>query len=137
MDNSYTTSARPFLFASRAEMPARPPPELGSETYLREVAETRRLGGLDAPDRTPAQTAAAFFWAFQESKRGFMSVGVDMLSRYPRQGGVFEEARIMSQLATALADSAIVVWVDKERFLAWRPMTLIRLGGFGVMPDPN
>ena len=137
MDNGSTTSSRPFLFASRAEVPARPPPALGGAVYLRDVAETRRMGGLDAPDRTPAQTAAAFFWAFQESKRGFMSVAVDMLSRYPRRGGVFEEARILSQLATALADSAIVVWIDKERFSAWRPITLIRLGGFGVTPDPN
>ena len=51
--DSYTTSARPFLFSSRAAVPGRPPPPPGSEMFLRDVAETRRLGGIQLARPNP------------------------------------------------------------------------------------
>jgi hypothetical protein len=43
----------------------------------------------------------------------------------------------MSQLTAALADSAIIAWVQKERFTRWRPISAIREGAFGVPADPK
>ena len=66
------------------------------------------------------------FWAYQSSQRGFIALGAALLDANPRPGGLAEHARIMSQLAAAMADSAILIWVEKERFERWRPVTAIR-----------
>lgn len=133
-----TTNSRPYLFATVAEVLANmpSPPEVGSEAYNRDTAETRRLGAAQDATRTPEQTAAAVFWAYQSSQRGFVRLGVDLLDDFPRPGGLAEHARIMSQLTAAMADSAILVWAAKERFAMWRPITAINLGSDGVPADP-
>jgi len=87
-ENSYTTRTRPFLFSSRTAVPSRPPPQPGSDLYLRQVTETRQIGAASSPDRTPSQSAAAFFWAYQSSQRGFMRAGIDLVARYPGAGGI-------------------------------------------------
>ncbi len=135
LETSNTTATRPFLFASGADFAAAPPPALGGAAYLRDVAETRRLGGLDGSDRTDIQSYAARYWAYQSSQRGFLRLAVGLLEAHPRPGGLAEHARVMSQLAAALADSAIMVWSEKERFSFWRPITVIRAGGFGLAAD--
>lgn len=132
-----TTKSRPYLFATVAEVLADvpPPPPLGSEAYNRDTAEVRRIGVAEGSARTPEQTAAAVFWAFQSSQRGFVRLGVDLLDDYPRSGGLVEHARVMSQLTAAMADSAILVWAAKERFALWRPITALNLGSPGVASD--
>lgn len=134
-DTSNTTGVKPFLFARRSDFAAEPPPKLGSSIYRHDVAEVHGLGGLDSPVRTEAQSFAATFWAYQSSQRGFVRLAVSLLDAEPRPGGLAEHARIMSQLANAMADSAIMVWAEKERFSFWRPITAIHVGGFGVTAD--
>ena len=99
------------------------------------VAEVQRLGGLDSTDRRPEQSDTALYWAYQSSQRGFLHLAVTMLDAHPRPGGMAAHARIMSQLAVALADSAVLIWDEKERFGFWRPVTVIREGAPGVMQD--
>ena len=137
LETSNTTAARPFLFASRTDPAAVPPPVLGSARYLSDVAEVREMGGRQSTERTPAQTYAATYWAYQSSQRGFVRLAVSLLDAEPRSGGLLEHARIMAQLTAAMADSAIMVWAAKERFSFWRPVTVIRTGGFGVVADPT
>lgn len=134
---SNTSLTKPFLFSNPSDFAATPPPARGSERYVRDVAEVRRLGALHAPDRTATQNEAARFWAYQSSQRGFMLLAVKLLDADPRPSSLAAHARAMSQLATAMADSAIMVWAEKERFTFWRPITAIRGGGFGVMADPG
>lgn len=131
MATGKTTKSRPYLFATVAEglAVARPPPELGSPAYLRDLDEVRHMGVAGGSGRTPDQTAAAVFWAYQSSQRGFIRLGVDLLDDYPRRGGLAAHARAMSQLAAALADSAVLVWAAKERYAFWRPITAIRATG--------
>lgn len=124
--NSNTTETRPFLLATAAANPAVPPPAPGSPAYLAGIAEVLRVGGNDSAERTEVQTQAAIFWAYQSSQRGFIALGVALLEAHPRREGLAAHARIMSQLATAMADSAILTWFEKERFLYWRPITAIR-----------
>lgn len=134
--SSNTTRTRPFLSASRDDPAAPPPPAPGSALLIRDAEETRRMGARDDSPRTQAQTDAAFFWAYQSSQRGFPHLAVTLLDRHPRPGGMIEHARIMSQLTSAMADSAILAWAGKERFSYWRPITVLQ-GGFGVAADPD
>lgn len=135
----YTTRSRPYLFGAVADVLAvmPPPPALGSPAYIRDAEEARRLGAMVNSARTPEQTGAAVFWAFQSSQRGFMRQGVDLLDDFPRPGGLVEHAQVMSRLASAMADSAVLVWAAKEHFDVWRPMTLFSLGHGSIAADPE
>ena len=134
---SNTTSTRPFLFSSREAFIAPPPRALDTDGYRRDAEEVRRIGRATSAERTQAQTEAALFWAYQSSQRGYLHLAVRLLDERPRPGGTLEHARIMSQLTTALADSAILVWLEKERFSYWRPITALRTGSPGVAADPS
>ncbi len=79
--------------------------------------------------RTPAGPAR------QSSQRGYLHLAVALLDMHPRPGGAAAHARIMSQLASALADSAVLIWKEKERFGFWRPVTAIREGTPGMVQD--
>ena len=129
----FTEDTRPFLFKSTAEVPAVPPPALDGPVYLRQLDEVRRIGVAQGAQRTNDQSASAVFWANQSSQRGFTHLAGHLQIGYPRPGGLQEDARIMSQLASAFADSGILVWKEKERFGFWRPVTAIRTTGL----DPN
>jgi hypothetical protein len=126
---SRTNDIRPFLFAAVGDVPALPPPTLDSPQYQQELAETRRLGGLNSSERTPEETKAAFFWAHQSGQRGFLSLAVRLLAAHRPSDGLYAEARIMAELTTALADSAIITWNAKEKYSFWRPVSAIQADG--------
>ena len=121
-----TGDIKPVLFSAVSDVPVVPPPAVGTPTYLRQLDETIRVGGARSSERTVDQTEAAIFWARQSSQRGFIALAVRLLAAHPRPGGLHEHARIMSQLTSALADSAILIWNEKERYSFWRPVTAIR-----------
>jgi hypothetical protein len=123
---SPTNAIRPFLFTAVSEVPAVPPPTVGSPEYLKELAETRSLGALHSSERTADETADAFFWAHQTSQRGFVDLAVRLLAAHRPLGGVYAEARIMAELTAALADSAIITWNEKAKYSFWRPVTALR-----------
>jgi hypothetical protein len=134
---SPTNNMRPFLFATVNDIPFNPPPALDSEQYRQELAETRRIGAGFHADRTIAATSSGLFWAGQSSQRGFVHLAVLMLAANPRPGGMFEEARIMSQLTNAMADSAIFIWTEKEKYYFWRPIDAIRTAGKAAGVDQD
>ena len=123
---SNTTETRPFLVAAIADNPAVPPPPFGSQPFRDSMAETLRLGGGDSTERNGPQTDAAFFWAYQSSQRGFVILAADLLEAAPRPAGLAEHARIMAQLTSAMADSAILIWFEKAQFNFIRPIWAIR-----------
>ncbi len=131
-----TTDTVPFLFTSSGEVPAPPPPALDSAQFRTEVAETRAIGGASSQTRSAAESEAAIYWYFQSSQRGFLHLSVAVLDSRPSLGSLAESARFMSQLTSALADSAVLIWWEKERFLFWRPVTVIREGSPGIEADP-
>jgi hypothetical protein len=129
MQTSATNDHAPVLFASASEVPTHPPPSLGSPEYEKGLAETRRLGGTQSTERTPAQTNEAYFWAYQSSQRGFLELAVRLLAAHPAPAGLHGEARVLAELAAAMADSAILTWKAKEQYSFWRPVTAIRAEG--------
>ncbi|MBV9949925.1 MAG: hypothetical protein JOZ69_23990 [Myxococcales bacterium] len=129
LQTSRTNDSRPFLFSDASEVPTRPPPALGTPEYERQVALTRRLGGTKSTERTRSQAEDAYFWAYQNSQRGFTNLAVRLVAAHPPPGGVHGEARILAALSVALADSAILSWTAKERYAYWRPITAIRAEG--------
>ncbi len=133
--NSNTTDTAPFLFGSDAELDPQPPPAAGTPRFQEVVAEVQRIGSLESSARTPQQSEAAMYWAYQSSQRGYIHLAAALLEAHPRPGGLAAHARVMSQLATAMADSAVLVWDVKERFDYWRPVTVIREGASGVAQD--
>jgi hypothetical protein len=123
---SPTNSIRPFLFSSVAEVPSEPALVLGSPVYVEQREQTRAIGGRTSTVRTPEQTNDAYFWAYQSSQRGFIELAARLLAARRAADGPYAEARLMAQLATALADSAIVTWNEKAKYNFWRPITAIR-----------
>jgi hypothetical protein len=134
---SKTSSARPFLFSVREVTTGPPPPAIDSDVYRTSLDEVRRLGGVDSTERTEAQAHSAFFWASQSSQRGYLDLAIRLLDQRADVLGLLDQARIMSQMTAAMADSAINVWRRKEHFAFWRPVTAIRAGSPGVTSDPR
>lgn len=134
---SNTTSTLPFLFSGSEVSRAPPPPALDSDVYRGSLEEARRLGGVDSNERTEAQTQAAIFWAAQSSQRGYVHLAIRLLDQLPQAGDPLDHARVMSQMTSAMADSAILSWREKERFAFWRPVTAIRAGSAGVTAAPD
>ena len=129
-----TTDTVPFLFTRPDEVPPPPPPPLDSAQFRMEAEEVRTIGSAGSEPRTPLQTEAALYWYYQSSQRGFVHLAVSLLDDDPWPAA--EHVRFMAQLSTALADSAVLIWWEKERFLAWRPVTALRAGVPGVAADP-
>ncbi len=129
---SRTIDIHPFLFADVTDVPTLPPPVLGTPTYLQQLAETRSLGGLQSSRRTAEETTEAYFWAYQNSQRGFVNLAVRLLAARQPAIGVYGEARILAELTAALADSATLTWNEKAKYSSWRPVTAIRAEGTDV-----
>jgi hypothetical protein len=134
--NSAINDTRPFLFRTIEDLPVLPPPALDSPLHQQQLQETRRLGSVEHSTRTTQQTNSAIFWARQSSQRGFLRVGLNLMVSHPPRGGMFEEARILSQLTAAFADSAIFIWRAKEKYSFWRPITELRVTGIDPAWSP-
>jgi hypothetical protein len=130
---------KPLLFGATgwSELRGPPPPRLDEDRYRADLEEVRRLGGAVSVDRTEEQRFAAYFWAYQSSQRGFVHLGAALMAERPLPGGVWAEARAMSQLTAALADSFVMTWKEKQHFAFWRPVTAINQGSEGVVADPR
>jgi hypothetical protein len=133
--NGPVSNVKPFLFESVHVLRGPPPPQLGSPRYVAELEEVRRLGGKQSTERSPEQVKAAEFWARQSSQRNFIHLAAAMLRE--QSTDVWAQARFMSQLASALADSFIMSWDEKNHWAAWRPVTAINLGSEGLPADPD
>lgn len=117
--------ARPFLLRSSDQLDPGPPPELDSPTYLRDLAESARLGRVDGP-RTAEQTAVAHFW--YPGITGFSAqITRQVLIGSPR-ASLAELARIVGVLHVTSVDAQIQLAATKYRYLFWRPVTAITTG---------
>jgi hypothetical protein len=127
----------PILFAERDDVRGPPPPSLGSPRYLADLEEVRRDGAFDSTTRSEARTRSAEYWAAQSSQRGFLHLALRLLKAEPSAGGLWDEARALSILGTALADSSALAWEEKRFHAHWRPITAIHAGSDGVRADPQ
>lgn len=96
------------------------PPALTSERYTRDFDEVRRLGRRTASERTPAQTAAATFWAGND-----YGLALRLLAA-GKGRSLVRNARAYALLAMANADARAAITVAKYDNHFWRPITSIR-----------
>jgi hypothetical protein len=139
---SRTNSSRPFLFDSVQGVSTVPPPGIDTPAFAEERAATRSIGGSRSKVRSAKQTADAEFWAHQSGQRGFVGLAIALFAAHRPSGGLHEEARVLSQLTMALADSAILTWSEKSQYSYWRPITAIRAAGdptweLSSLPHPS
>lgn len=129
---------RPFLVRGVQPLQPGPPPALGSDVYLRDLAESRAIGAVDSAVRTPRQTAVARFWS-QTSLNGFTGAlrttvaphGSHAANRRP----LAERIALLAVFHAATIDAQITTYQAKYRYLFWRPVTAIRTGA--LAPDPS
>jgi len=141
----WTGSINPWTLNSSDQFRSEPPPELDSQTWVRDYNEVMALGPGTGSTRTSEQTNIGLFWGDQpmlqwnQAWRG-ISIGAGL--------SVQDNARLFAMLATASSDSLIACWEAKYHYMFWRPVTAIRAGGgnpaltddpswLGLVPTPN
>jgi hypothetical protein len=110
----------PWILKTRDEVAPAPPPALNSERYAKDFEEVRRLGAKDSIERTPAQTAAANFWA---GNRTDLAMRLLTSSAGRR---LVTNARAYALREMAYDDAATSVTIAKYDAALWRPITAIR-----------
>ena len=119
---AWVKDVRPFLVEDTERFGAPPPYRLTSRRYAREFDEVKRLGSLNSSARTPDQTDMAKFWA--DGPILWTRIARDLAAA--RSLDAADNARLYAMLYLTAADSVIVCWQGKAKYLFWRPITAIR-----------
>jgi hypothetical protein len=101
------------------------PPALGSDQYLVDYNETRRMGSITSAFRTADQTDACRFWESGSPTHIWDRAALDLLAT--RETELSANARFLATLNLAIADAIIACWDAKYHYEFWRPVTAIRL----------
>ena len=113
----WTGSIVPWTLNSSDQFRPEPPPELDSETWVRDYNEVKALGPGTGSTRIAEQTNIGRFWADQpmlqwnRAWRG-ISIGAGL--------SVQDNARLFAMLATASSDALIACWEAKYHYMFWR-----------------
>ncbi|HEY1394013.1 MAG TPA: vanadium-dependent haloperoxidase [Methylibium sp.] len=120
------TQRKPWIMARPDQFRPGPPPELSSDTWVKDYNEVKALGGKNSSQRTPQQTEIARFW---EETRPL--IYHPLLRSVAIQSGrtVAQNARLYAAGAVAIDDALIAVYDAKYIYQFWRPITAIRNGG--------
>lgn len=122
----------PLGIASAKEYRKKGPPPAGSKKLIRDLEETKSLGGKDSVSRTQDQAQIALFWADGAGTvtppGHWNQIATQILER--KKTSILESARIMALLNMALADAAIVAWDMKFKHNFARPINLFESEGW-------
>jgi len=132
----WTRAITPWTLRRADQFLPEPPPELDSETWVRDYEEVKELGRATDSARTAEQTDIGKFWGDQpmlqwnRAWRG-ISTGAGL--------SLQENARLFAMLATAGSDALIACWDAKYTYMFWRPVTAIQAGGANaaLTADPD
>ena len=124
---------RPWLMTSGEQFRPGPPPSLTSDTWKRDLAEIKALGGKNSAQRTPEQTAIAQFWE-ATAPAVYWPVARSVAAVPGRD--VTDNARLLALAAMAMDDALIAVFDAKYFYNFWRPVTAIR-NTEGALGDPT
>ena len=122
----WSGSVTPWTLNRSDQFRPEPPPELDSETWVRDYNEVKALGPGTESTRTAEQTNIGRFWADQpmlQWNRAWR--GISIGAGLPVQ----DNARLFAMLTTASSDALIACWEAKYHYMFWRPVTAIRAGG--------
>jgi len=129
------STMRPWVMRSPDELRSPPPPTLGSETWSRDFAEIRRMGGKRSEERSAEQTDAAKFWGGRDVR----IVLTQLVARPGRE--LVDDARFLALAEMAWTDSYVAMMDGKYAYNFWRPITAIRHaaddGNPATEPDPK
>ena len=124
---------KPWVMASADQFRPGPPPSLTSETWKRDYAEIKALGGKNSTQRTAEQTAIAQFW--EATAPVVYWPVVRSVANAPGRD-VADNARLLAVAAMAMDDGLIAVFDAKYAYNFWRPVTAIR-NADGDARDPG
>ncbi|HEU4370195.1 MAG TPA: vanadium-dependent haloperoxidase, partial [Methylomirabilota bacterium] len=124
---------KPWVMKSGDQFRPGPPPALTSDTWKRDLAEIKALGGKTSVQRTPEQTAIAQFWE-ATAPAVYWPVARSVSSAPGRD--VTDNARLLAVAAMAMDDALIAVFDAKYTYNLWRPVTAIR-NAEGDLRDPG
>jgi hypothetical protein len=123
---------KPWVMTSGEQFRPGPPPSLTSDTWKRDLAEVKALGGKNSSQRTPEQTAIAQFWE-ATAPAVYWPVARSAVAVPGRD--VTDNARLLALAAMAMDDALIAVFDAKYFYNFWRPVTAIR-NTEGALGDP-
>lgn len=125
-------NAKPFLLTSNDQFDPGPPPALDSAVYLRDLAETAKLGRVDGP-RTPDQYAVAKFW--YPGITGFSAQITRQLLIAQPAASLAKLAKLVAALHVTSVDAQIHLAKTKYDYVFWRPFTAITTGSTNQDPS--
>jgi hypothetical protein len=123
----------------RFRVPA--PPAMTTLEYASAYSEVKRVGGdgVTTPTRrTPDQTLAAIFWAYDGTPslcappRLYNQIAVAVADQMGTD--MIDLARLLAIVNTSLADAGVASWESKYFYQMWRPITGIRESDRGTGP---
>jgi PAP2 superfamily len=123
---------KPWILTSGDQLRPGPPPALTSDTWKRDLAEIKAVGGKTSTQRTPEQTAIAQFWE-ATAPAVYWPVARSVATAPGRD--VTDNARLLAVAAMAMDDALIAVFDAKYAYNFWRPVTAIR-NAEGDLRDP-
>jgi len=123
---------RPFTFDDPAKFLPKPPPDLGSDTWVNDYNQVKSVGAIKSTERTPQQTEIAFFWTEHTTAQyGRLLRGKVAELNLSLQ----DTARLFAMAYAASADGIIGCYNAKYHYSVWRPVTAIRNGDIDGNPD--
>ena len=138
---AHWSEVTPFVLASSSQFRVPPPPALNSPEYTAAFNEVKRLGGdgdVTPTERTPDQTIAGIYWAYDGTPslcappRLYNQILVQIAQE--RGSNVVDLARLLALANSAMADAGIAIWESKYYYDFWRPVTGIREADPGTGP---
>jgi hypothetical protein len=114
---------------------------MNSPEYTAAYNEVKRIGGdgvITPTERTPDQTHAGIFWAYDGTPslcappRLYNQLTVHIANQMGTDGT--ELARLLALVNVAMADAGIAIWESKYYYNVWRPITGIRESDPGTGP---
>jgi hypothetical protein len=132
---------KPFVLQTGSQFRAPPFPAMTSPEYTEAYDEVKRLGGdgvITPTQRTPEQTHAGIFWAYDGTPslcappRLYNQLTIHIADQMGTDG--IELARLLALVNVAMADAGIAIWESKFYYNIWRPITGIRESDPGTGP---
>jgi hypothetical protein len=123
----------PFVIKTASQFRAPPFPPMTSAEYAVAYNEVKRIGGdgvVTPTERTPEQTHAGIFWAYDGTPslcappRLYNQITVHIADQMGTDG--IELARLLALINVAMADAGMAIWESKFYYNIWRPITGIR-----------
>lgn len=129
----------PFALISPSQYRIPPPPAMNSPEYTAAFNEVKALGGdgeATATQRTPDQTIAGIYWAYDGTPslcappRLYNQIAVHIANLKGTNG--IQLARLLALINVAMADAGIASWESKYYYKVWRPVCGIREADVGT-----